>query len=123
MTLYSREALRTPGHLAERLLNIYLIHGKRTGVNWKMKELQCVHFEKPEDKGYLEPAFDGSAIPVVFAADNNYSPQLAVALHSLVDNAPCDTLLDLVVLTRNISQKELEQDIRMRSGKPPKCIA
>lgn len=119
MALYSREALRTPGHLAERLLNIYLIHGKRTGASWKMKELQCVHFEKPEDKGYLEPAFDGSAIPVVFAADNNYSPQLAVALHSLVDNASCDTLLDLVVLTRNISQKNSNKIFECVAGNRP----
>ena len=27
---YSKEALRTPGHLSERLLNIYLLHHKRS---------------------------------------------------------------------------------------------
>ena len=37
---YSKEALRTPGHLSERLLNIYLMHHKRIGSNWKFKELQ-----------------------------------------------------------------------------------
>ena len=36
---YSKEALRTPGHLSERLLNIYLLHHKRIGSNWKFKEL------------------------------------------------------------------------------------
>lgn len=45
---YSKEALRTPGHLSERLLNIYLMHHKRIGSNWKFKELQCVHFTNPE---------------------------------------------------------------------------
>ena len=32
MNLYSKEGLRTPGHLAERLLNIYLLHHERIGA-------------------------------------------------------------------------------------------
>ncbi len=47
----SIEALRTPGHLAERLLNVYLSHAERMGKNWKTKQVQCVHFEHPGPRG------------------------------------------------------------------------
>ncbi|MBO9107041.1 MAG: DUF4422 domain-containing protein, partial [Escherichia coli] len=65
---YSKEALRTPGHLSERLLNIYLLHHKRIGSNWKFKELQCVHFTNPEPAEQLKPLdiTDKPIVPVVF---------------------------------------------------------
>lgn len=105
MRLYSQEALRTPGHLAERLFNIYYIHQMRIGVGWQTKQLQCVHFEFPESRKPLDPAFDGTAIPVVFAADNNYVPQLTTAITSLVANSSPERLYDIVVLTRNIDSR------------------
>ena len=40
MSLYTKEGLRTPGHLSERLLNVFLLHHERVGAGWKMKELQ-----------------------------------------------------------------------------------
>ena len=80
---YSKEALRTPGHLSERLLNIYLMHHKRIGSDWKFKELQCVHFTNPEPAEQLKPldVTDKLIIPVVFAADDNYVPQLTTTVY------------------------------------------
>ncbi len=112
MSLYNVEAQRTPGHLAERLFNIYYIHQMRTGAEWKTKQLQCVHFEHPEPYKSLGRAFDGTAVPVVFAADNNYVPQLTVAMYSVVANSSPDRYYDLVVLSRDITGVNAEHMFR-----------
>ncbi|TPF92101.1 DUF4422 domain-containing protein [Bifidobacterium sp. UTBIF-78] len=112
---YSKEALRTPGHLSERLLNIYLLHHRRTNAGWKMKQLQCVHFTNPERETGLEPLQDiepERIVPVIFAADDNYAPQLATTIYSAMSNADTSRHYDVVVLQRNISWDKQE---RMRA--------
>lgn len=101
---YSKEALRTPGHLSERLLNIYLLHHKRIGSKWRFKELQCVHFTHPEPAETLQPleVYDKPIVPVVFAADNNYVPQLTTTIYSAMKNASPDRYYDVTVLQRDI---------------------
>lgn len=108
---YSKEALRTPGHLSERLLNIYLMHHKRIGSNWKFKELQCVHFTNPEPAEELEPldVFDKPIVPVVFASDDNYVPQLTTTVYSAMKNADPSYFYDVVVLQRNIAWDKQER--------------
>ena len=108
VTNYSKEALRTAGHLAERLLNIYIIKHQMDGCNWKHKQVQCVHFEKPDKVVFPLPDFHPSAlgkrtVPVVFAADNNYVPVLTTAIYSMCENASKDLRYDIVVLNNNIS--------------------
>ncbi len=109
MTLYSKEALRTPGHLAERLLNIYLMHHERVGAGWKMAELQCVHFtdaDRHRALPVLASAEEQDArpvIPVVFAADDNYVPMLTTTIYSAVRNASDAYRYDVVVLHRDIT--------------------
>lgn len=116
---YSKEALRTPGHLAERLFNIYYLHNKGLGVGWITNELQCIHFEHPERQAFLSRAFDGTAIPVVFAADDNYAPQLAVALRSVVENASEERYYDLVVLSRDMSSRNQQKIFQsITKGRP-----
>ncbi len=113
MTHYSKEALRTPGHLAERLLNIYLMHHKRISSGWKTKELQCVHFTNPEPEEKLSPldvdVASSSIVPVVFAADDNYVPQLTTTIYSAMVNASSDRFYDVVVLQRNIAWDKQER--------------
>ena len=108
---YSKEALRTPGHLSERLLNIYLMHHKRIGSNWKFKELQCVHFTNPEPAEQLKPldVTDKPIIPVVFAADDNYVPQLTTTVYSAMKNADPSYFYDVTVLQRNIAWDKQER--------------
>lgn len=108
---YSKEALRTPGHLSERLLNIYLMHHKRIGSNWKFKELQCVHFTNPEPAEELKPldVFDKPIVPVVFAADDNYVSQLTTTVYSAMKNADSSYFYDVVVLQRNIAWDKQER--------------
>ena len=108
---YSKEALRTPGHLSERLLNIYLLHHKRIGSNWKFKELQCVHFTNPEPAEQLKPLdiTDKPIVPVVFAADDNYVPQLTTTVYSAMKNADPHYFYDVTVLQRNIAWDKQER--------------
>ena len=108
---YSKEALRTPGHLSERLLNIYLMHHKRIGSNWKFKELQCVHFTNPEPAEQLKPLdiTDKPIIPVVYAADDNYVPQLTTTVYSAMKNADPSYFYDVTVLQRNIAWDKQER--------------
>ena len=112
MSRYSKEALRTPGHLAERLLNIYLMHHQRIGSGWKTKELQCVHFTNPEPQETLAPLdanITDPIVPVVFAADDNYVPQLSTTIYSAMVNASQDRHYDVVVLQRNIAWDKQER--------------
>ena len=103
---YSVEALRTPGHLAERLFNIYLIHLKRTNPDIKHKQVQCVHFEHPDrvmPLGIPPIASDPRpTIPVVFAADGKYAPMLTTTIYSMLANANKERCYDVIVLSRDI---------------------
>ena len=107
MSRYSKEGVRTPGHLAERLLNIYLIHHERIGAGWKMAELQCVHFRRPDRRAsFTAPYGEANTkqiIPVVFAADNNYVPMLTTTVYSTLLNASKEYFYDVVVLHRDIA--------------------
>lgn len=107
MSKYSREGVRTPGHLSERLLNIYLIHQLRQHPDWNVKRLQCVHFTQPDyNPGMKMPVrLDDPRhiIPVVFASDNNYVPMLTTTIYSMLRNASSEYRYDITVLHRDIA--------------------
>ncbi|MBM6774811.1 DUF4422 domain-containing protein [Olsenella profusa] len=107
MSHYSREARRTPGHLAERLLNIYYRHNLRLNAGWKTKQVQCVHFEHP-DLVYPLEAFHPDkplpVIPVVFASDDAYVPMLTTTIYSMLRNASTRFHYDIVVFGGGISE-------------------
>ena len=108
MSHYSREALRTPGHLSERLFNIFYLHHMRVHSGWKTKQLQCVHFEHPEAVPVSLSAYIGDTggrpvVPVAFAADNAYVPMLTTTICSMLKNASDAFFYDIVILHRDIS--------------------
>ncbi len=106
-SLLSHETLRTPGHLSERLFNIWLTHEKRVNPELKHKQLQCVHFEQPDHAE--EPRLEGadghgkSVVPVVFAADNNYVPMVTTTIYSMLKNASPECFYDVVILEKDFS--------------------
>lgn len=106
MSRYSKEGLRTPGHLSERLLNIFLLHHERVNTGWKIAELQCVHFTNPDyhdTLGLPSVGYDSRPIiPVVFASDNNYVPMLTTTIYSMLKNASDRYRYDVIVLHRDI---------------------
>jgi len=108
-TNYSQEAMRTPGHLAERLFNIYYLHQMRTDGSWKVKQVQCVHLM---DENLVQTAAPVSlesvstqrmVVPVVFASDDAYVPMLTTTIHSMLANASDDCFYDITVLSSGIS--------------------
>lgn len=111
-THLSHEALRTPGHLSERLLNIFLLHEKRVNPELSWGELQCVHFEQPEraTRPQLAPVTDAErpVVPVVLAADDAYVPMLTTTIFSALKNASKDRFYDVVVFEKDISARNQE---------------
>lgn len=107
MSKYSREGVRTPGHLSERLLNIYLLHQQRMHPELSIKRLQCVHFQEPDYKPGLKMPVRlddlRQIVPVVFASDNNYVPMLTTTIYSMLSNASNNYRYDITVLHRDIS--------------------
>lgn len=123
MSRYSKEALRTPGHLAERLFNIYYRHAMRVGAGWRTKELQCVHFTSPDKEYPLEPIVlahpetaELNVVPVVFASDDAYVPMLTTTILSMLTNADERRYYDIVVLERNIQASKRVQLERVVSA-------
>lgn len=101
------QTLRTVGHLSERLLNVFIAHQQRTGAQWKVKELQCVHFLRPEPAEELAPLDVNPrfTVPVVFAADDAYVPMLTTTIQSMLTNANPERHYDIIVLERDISEQ------------------
>ena len=87
MKRYSTEALRTPGHLSERLFNIYLIDLLKKHPELRVKEVQCVAILNTDPQEIeLKPAFQKNSIPVVFAANDAFAPVFATCFRSLLDH-------------------------------------
>ena len=105
MSHYSTEALRTPGHLSERLFGVYLTKKMSEEPDLKLKELQSVYFLDTEKQDELEPVFDDKAVPIVFAANNNFVPVFSVCLKSLIDRSSNDRNYDIVLIQSDISKE------------------
>lgn len=103
MSLYSQEALRTPGHLSERLFGIYYLYLLKQHPELRVKELQCVLFENTDPQPMLAPAFPGDEIPVVFACNDAFVPVAATSIRSLLDHVSPDRFYDLVLLEADVT--------------------
>lgn len=101
---YSEQAYRVHGFLAERLCGIYLYYLEKTS-KLKFLKLQRVFFENVEQEQAIRPAFSEQNIPVVFSANNYYIPYLSALLQSLVENSTPAHNYDLIILHRDIDEK------------------
>jgi lipopolysaccharide biosynthesis glycosyltransferase len=101
-TNYSTEAIRTVGHLAERLLNIYILYLVDTN-KYRIKELPTVYFMNTSPKENIEPAFTKNNIPIALAANDFYAPYLATTITSIVSNSSQDNNYDILIMQRDIS--------------------
>lgn len=101
MTYYWVHLLRTPGHLSERLLTLYIcrLHKEK---KYKIKEKQLVFFEYPEREEILKPAFDYNNIPILFSATQVQVPYLTVAIRSLLEHASAANNYDIIVFGNDI---------------------
>ncbi|MEG2174892.1 MAG: DUF4422 domain-containing protein [Oscillospiraceae bacterium] len=113
MSLYSREALRTPGHLSERLFGIYYLALSEQRRDLKVGEVQCVLFGNTDPQPMLKPAFAQCEVPVVLAANNNFVPMVATCICSVLDHASAQYNYDLVLLESDITLENKEILLKM----------
>lgn len=100
MDSYNTSALRTPGHLAERLFGIYYTYLKQN-KNIRIRELQKVWID---NTSVPDIEFEKkNTIPIVFSTDDNYLPYLGVALQSLIDCSSEDKKYQVVVMHTKLS--------------------
>lgn len=120
-SIADEEHTRTPGHLAERLLNVFLLHQQRNRKDLKVKQLQCVHFKHPEAEIPLEPIHDNhQVVPIVLAADKGYIPMLAATVISILVHASEKYRYDIIVMQRNIGKPD-QQTLKDMCMDYPQC--
>lgn len=99
---YSTEALRTPGHLAERLLNIYVLYLKDTRKDLRYTELQTVFIDNTDPQEAIQPIFDDATV-VALSIDDYYVPYAAVMLQSICDHISPNETYDIIIMNRDVS--------------------
>ena len=106
MSFYSKQSLRTPGHLAERLFGIWLTYQKEHHTDWKYHELQTVLFRNPlaaSRDAIVHSSFENSnAIPLVFASNDAFAPVCAVAIKSVLMSSDPNRNYDIIILHKDI---------------------
>ena len=109
MSDYSIEGLRTPGHLAERLLTLFYIYKSENDKNIKTKTLQTVMIDNTELKQSLseiqntKPAFASNNIAIALAANEEFVPYMDTTLLSIMENSSVEYNYDVIILTQDIS--------------------
>ena len=83
MSRYSREGVRTPGHLGERMTGIFFEYLKEKG-GYRLGELQMALIEQTEENTDID--IKGDDVPVVLAANQAYVPMLYICLKSIIEN-------------------------------------
>lgn len=109
---YSKESLRTPGHLGERILGIYYTYLKET-KKYRLKELQQVFFNNVNS--FPDILYEEKNIPIVLAANNKYVPILDVCIQSIADHSKEKNHYSLYILHTNIAtdrQNAIERQLR-----------
>lgn len=62
--------------------------------------------EQPHtEQTFLSPAFNGTAVPVVFAANDGFVPIFAACLQSLLDHAGENTNYDVILIQTDVTQE------------------
>ena len=116
-TDYSTEAIRTIGHLAERLFNIYVLYLKDNNPDLKIKELQTVFVMNTDPVEELAPAFKNNNVPIIFSANDFYRPYLSVVLESIVENSNIKNNYDIIVMNKDITNASKKRLLKIVSNK------
>lgn len=102
---YGQEALRTCGHLGERLLGVFFTHYIEIEKNAKSQILQRAIFWSTEKNILPKPAFSGRNIPIVLSSSDYYIPYAAATLMSIIRHSSSDYNYDFILLFSSISDK------------------
>ena len=105
---YSGEAMRTPGHLGERLFGIYLTYLARQ-KNCSIGKRRIVKFEDTEPPFRASPAFGGDAVALFVPAAPETLARAAVCLRSVADAASFDRRYDVVLFCSGVGEEDKEK--------------
>lgn len=102
MSDYSIEAMRTISHLAERLLNIYVMYlTKEKKIS--LAEVQTVYLFNTTPMPDIKPAYAENNVAIALAANNYYVPYVSVLLVSMRENFNKTNNYDIIIMHRDIS--------------------
>ena len=122
LSKYDEEALRTIGHLAERLLGIFIMKNRD---ELKIKELQPVAFlreqrfaemiqpEKYTSLLNVHPTFTKNSVHVILSCSDMYVPYTAAAIRSIYDTASLKRNYDILLVSKNISAENQRKLLSM----------
>lgn len=105
---YNVERYRTLGHIAERLVNVYIRYLIDNKPNLKILSLPVALFKNTVNTAALEKISTSKKyyVAVALACDDNYMPYTGTLLQSIVENAKDeDTFYDIVIMHNSISEK------------------
>lgn len=111
---YSVDEYRVSGFLAERLFGIYFTYIKGLG-KFKCGELQRAEFRNTEPKVIMKPVFNENCVPIVLAANDEFSPYLATMIQSIIDNSNSNNYYDIIILHKDIDEYNKNSIIKMSS--------
>ncbi len=82
---YTVQAMRTIGHLGERIAGIYYTYIQSLKT-YKTKELQIALFKNTQKLMKVQLNKENNTIPVVLAANDFYVPYMSVCIQSIIDS-------------------------------------
>lgn len=115
---YSSAQYRVSGYLAERLLGIYFTWLKGQG-HYTYRELQRTLFDnvtRPAFPRPLKQVGDKPPVTLVLSANDFYVPYMGTLLESIAENASETRQYDVIVLHRDISERNQVVLRRMMPG-------
>lgn len=117
MSNYSVEGLRTPGHIAERLLGIYYTYLKEHYPQYRLSVIQRTIIWNTDKTELPRPKFETKNVPVIFSCSDFFVPYVAGTLQSLVDHTTDEHNYDLIFLHTGIEKYNQKLLLSMVSGK------
>ncbi|MDR0785808.1 MAG: DUF4422 domain-containing protein [Treponema sp.] len=114
---YNIEQFRTIGHIAERLLAVYVRFIESARPETRVLYLSKVLFNDTRPYAVVKPlALDGKVISIVLACNDAYMRYTDVLLRSILDNANADYRYDVVIMHRDVSEQNIQTAKDIFSG-------
>lgn len=117
MSNYSMEGLRTPGHIAERLLGVYYTYIKMHCPQYKTSVLQRSIIWNTNKTELPRPKFKVNNVPVIFSCSDFFVPYVAGTLQSLIEHVTEEHNYDLIFLHTGIDKYNQKLLLSMAKGK------
>lgn len=108
MSGYSVQCLRTPGHLSERLFNVYLMYVLDHNPLLKRKAICRVDIQDTSKATTLLPAFQENNVAIAIPSSDYYSPITGVLLESIRANSSLNYNYDILIMDGQISSSNKE---------------